>query len=73
MNKHPIIKFIALHKQAKDNLRAGQRFCNLYVKSFDITTDPLYYMADEERALWLIREWLDDNHYTDQLPQKIER
>lgn len=67
MAKHAVLKFVALHKHmAADGQRAGQRFVNLFIK---YPWDTLFYEKDEEKALWLIRDWLDRHQYTEALPK----
>ncbi len=65
MAKPTIIQFIKIHKQAVDTLRAGQRFCNMYIAQ---PWPELYYEADERKALEMIREWLYTHAHTVCLP-----
>lgn len=64
-------RFVLLHEtRAKDGLRLGQRFCNMYIKK---PWPELYYVTDKAAALRIIDAWLTDNHYTLTLPKEIKR
>lgn len=59
------IKFINIHKNAKDSLRLGQRFCILYIKN---SWPELFYEENEEKAALIIDAWLHCHQYFDELP-----
>lgn len=71
---HPVQAFMALHAEEskKDDLRAGQRFVNLFLKD-DKEVPGLFYEKEDYLAFFTIRKWLDDHHYTDCLPQPLDR
>ncbi len=69
MTKPPVIQFIKIHKQTVDTLRAGQRFCNMYIAQ---PWPELYHEADEPKALRMISQWLDDHNYISCLPPIIK-
>ena len=48
--------------------RLGQYFCNRYIKK---PWPELFYCNSFSRALAIISKWLEDNHYTDVLPDRI--
>lgn len=50
-------------------LRIGQYFCNRYIKG----SWPELYYAEHEDAIKMIEQWLQDNHYQENLPQPIKR
>lgn len=66
-----IVKFFRLHYQEDKcpHLRLGQRFVNMYIKN---TWSELFY-ADDEKASYLIAQWLNDHQYYDELPQELNR
>lgn len=68
MAKHSVMRFIRIHKQTVDTQRAGQRFCNMYIKA----GWPELFYEDEAKALVMIRQWLDDHQYTETLPSLIQ-
>lgn len=67
--KHSIMRFIKIHKAATDTLSAGQRFCNMYLKEYP---DGLFNEENEEKALRMIRDWLDQHEYADKLPMTLD-
>jgi hypothetical protein len=68
--KPAIIRFIRIHKQARDTQRAGQRFCNMYIKA-DFYPEGLFNEENEKLALTKIRDWLVSNGFTTHLPEEI--
>lgn len=50
--------------------RLGQFFVNRYCKTG--WTD-LFYMTDHEFATIMIKDWLEDHNYEEELPQQIDR
>lgn len=63
----------ALHINENGRLcgeRLGQAFINDY---FKCPYPELYYEDDDVVALETIEKWLNDNCYTDELPERIER
>lgn len=60
--------FVKLHNHRKrtDHQRLGQRFCNMYIKE---RWPELFYEREFEKARELIRNWLMENHYINDLPQ----
>jgi hypothetical protein len=60
-------KFLSIHLEAEsgDDLRLGQRFCNMYkIKSWP----ELFYEQDPAMSIPMIEKWLMDHHYYDYLP-----
>ena len=57
--------FISIHKTAKDALRLGQRFCNMYMKQ---PFPELYYEENDDKAAFMIRSYLTDYCYFETLP-----
>ena len=69
--------YIHRHYKAVDEgcqLRLGQRFWNDYIKEEDSSDiRHLFYTTDPNMAMWIIETWLQDNHYFNELPPKLER
>lgn len=61
-------KFARIHHGATDKLRYGQRFCNMYLLDAEKACPGLYNMTNEGKAKEIVREWLEQHHYTDELP-----
>jgi hypothetical protein len=61
-----------LNKYTAENRseRLGQFFVNRYCKT---NWPDLFYMADQEFAAHLIKDWLKDHNYEKELPQQIDR
>ena len=63
-------KFLSIHKNSKDKLRLGQRFCCMFVKE---SFTELFYEEDDNESILLIMAYLDRYQYTKELPQLINR
>ena len=50
------------------HIRLGQYFCNNYIKS---AWPELFYEESRPKATDLIHNWLDDNNYFYDLPEKL--
>lgn len=50
--------------------RLGQKFHSDFIKT-DIPG--LYYETSNYKALTIIKEWLANHHYVDQMPEKLIR
>ena len=67
---HSTLKFLHLHETCSDQLRLGQRFVIMYIRS---PWPELFYSGGEAKAIPMINRWLEDNQYINDLPQVIER
>ena len=55
--------------------RLGQYFVNLYLKDRAFGPNdggPDLFTSDTRRAIMIIRQWLTDNQYLDELPRPLE-
>ena len=57
--------FVKIHKSMNDGQRLGQRFCNMFIKG---AWPDLYYEENDAVAREMIRTWLSNHHYHDELP-----
>lgn len=60
--------FVGSHHAAKDGLRLGQRFVNLYVRG---QWTSLFYESDDRLALETIKQYLVDLQYGDSMPPPL--
>ena len=61
--------FLKIHKEAKDKLRLGQRFCNMFIKE---PMPELYYEENDDRAERIIYTYLFNLCYINELPQRVD-
>jgi len=67
--KHKALaKFVKSHYANPQNIRLGQRFCNMYIKG----QWPELFYCNDAKAKILIGQWLVDNQYFDQLPPELK-
>ena len=67
-------EYICRHHETSDGLRLGQRFFNDFIKSDKELDDlNLFYEKDDNKTIWFIEKWLQDKHYFNELPPKLER
>ena len=67
-------EYIVRHYNKIDGLRLGQRFHNDFIRSDKGLDDfNLFYEKDDQKVIWMIEKWLQDNHYFNTLPEKLKR
>lgn len=68
MPSKAFVEFINDHYKNTQGLRLGQRFYNLYIARGPW---PELYYGDDKSTCHIIRKWLDDHQYFDELPPVI--
>jgi hypothetical protein len=65
----PALKqFLSIHLDNTQGLRVGQHFYNLYVRK---GSWPELFYGKDEHTIVLIQKWLEDNQYTEELPNIV--